>query len=107
MIRLQSIPETLRSHRDRILVIGAIAGLTVAPIALLYLVHTDTISGGEATAIATVLLVVLTGVYVTVTYLMMRETRKARQQEIKPAINEREASACPRGSVVPRVEQRI
>jgi hypothetical protein len=67
-----------------ILVAGPTFALSAAAIGLSYLVYTDTIAGGEATAIATVLLVVLTGVYATVTYQMMLETRKSRKQEIMP-----------------------
>ena len=81
----QSTIETLRLHWNRIVVIGAITGLSIAATILLYFVFTGTISGGGATAVATVLLVVLTGIYATATYQMMLETRKARQQEIKPA----------------------
>ena len=87
MDRLQSILETLRSNRNRILVIGAIVGLSVAAITLLFFVHTNVISGGEATAVGTVLLVALTGIYATVTYLMMLETRKGREQEIRPVFD--------------------
>ena len=85
MSHSQSAMNTLRSYWARVIVIGGIFALSVAAVVLLYLVYTDAISGGEATAIATVLLVALTGIYATVTYLMMLETRKARQQEIKPA----------------------
>lgn len=72
---------------SRTLVGGLFTAMLLAALALLYFILTGTVSGAEATAIATVLLVLLTGGYATVTYLMVLETRKASEQEIQPALD--------------------
>lgn len=66
------------------LVFGIIFALLIAALGLLYFVQVDSITGGEATAIATIMLVVVTGIYATFTYQMMLETRRSREQEIMP-----------------------
>jgi hypothetical protein len=74
-------------RRQTGVVIGAFSATLLAAIALLYFIATGVLSGAEATAVATVLLVLLTGGYATVTYLMVQETRKAREQEIQPVLD--------------------
>ncbi|WP_232700816.1 hypothetical protein [Halobacterium wangiae] len=68
-------------------VAGVFTVLLMGAIVLLYFISTGMLSGAEATAVATVLLVLLTGVYATATYLMVQETQKAREQEIQPVLD--------------------
>jgi len=84
MVDFRSTVETIRTGR-----IGAEEAIVLLVAAAI--IGTGTIlagflSGPQATSIATIWLVVLTGVYASVTYRMLRETKKSREQEIMPAL---------------------
>lgn len=80
---------SLASLRDRwvgIVVAGVFLLLLVASGVLLFLTFVGRISGAVATLAATLTLVVLTGLYAAITYRMMVETKKGREQEIRPVL---------------------
>jgi hypothetical protein len=80
MVDIQAPSGVNRRLVTRVVFIVLLIGVSV----LVSLVFTGNLSGSEATAIGTVLLVVITGGYAAATYLLLVETKKARQQEIIP-----------------------
>lgn len=69
-----------------VVAVGVFVLLIVSSGVLLFLTFVGRISGAVATLAATLTLVVLTGLYAAITYRMMVETKKGREQEIRPVL---------------------
>jgi hypothetical protein len=78
------LTEEIRNRWKQLIVFGLFSVVFAGAAFLVYFVFLGALSGPEATAVATLFLVAVTGGYGAVTYEMMRETRKARHQEIVP-----------------------
>lgn len=81
------LPESVAKLEERKYLILPIIGLTGFAVVLAALLLSGVLTGAQASVIATLALIVLTGAYAALTYQLVHETRKSREQEIRPVLD--------------------